>query len=80
MYDEVPQKLHNIKYSGKNPLDVEEVDIFIRRISEETGRDGRILVRKSGTEPLIRVMVEHKSETKMDEILEKIVAKIKLFL
>jgi phosphoglucosamine mutase len=80
VYDEVPQKLQNIRYSGKNPLDVEEVDTFIRKVGEEIGRDGRILVRKSGTEPLIRVMVEHKSETKMTEILGKIVAKIEMFL
>ena len=41
---------------------------------------GRILVRKSGTEPLLRVMAECKDEKKLDEILLKICNKIKEYI
>jgi phosphoglucosamine mutase len=76
IYNEVPQKLHNIKYTDKNPLDSKEFEDFIRQTSEKVGRDGRILVRKSGTEPLIRVMVEHKDTVELDKIMANIIAKI----
>jgi phosphoglucosamine mutase len=80
VYKETPQRLHNIKYGNRNPLEVEEVDSFIKKISDEIVPEGRVLIRKSGTEPLIRVMVEHKDVVKLDETISKIVAKIEKFL
>ena len=49
-------------------MDNEAVQKAIEQTAEELGSDGRILVRESGTEPVIRVMVEAAS----DEICEKI--------
>jgi phosphoglucosamine mutase len=80
IYDTVPQKLNNIKYADKNPLELEEVSTFINKITERVGKEGRILVRKSGTEPLLRVMVEHKNEEVLDDILQQITLKIEEFL
>jgi phosphoglucosamine mutase len=80
VYDPVPQKLNNIAYGDKNPLEVKEVDDFIKQATEEVKGEGRVLIRKSGTEPMIRVMVEHKNEAKLEEIIEKISNKIKSFM
>ncbi|MDR2760692.1 MAG: phosphoglucosamine mutase [Rickettsiales bacterium] len=80
VYDPIPQRLNNIIYGDKNPLDTKEADDFIKRIAEEIKPDGRILIRKSGTEPLIRVMVEHKDEAQLEKFMEKISDKIKSFL
>lgn len=58
-----PQELVNIRVSDKNGLmDNEEVRKVIEQVEEEMGGEGRVLVRPSGTEPLVRVMVEAKTE------------------
>ena len=63
-----PQLLINEKVKDKNiVLNDDEINSLIKKISDELGSNGRILVRPSGTEPLIRVMVE--AET--DEICKK---------
>ncbi len=58
-----PQIIENVKL--KRPIQVSEIpglDNIIAQLSKEIGNDGRILVRNSGTEPKIRVMVEHPDE------------------
>ena len=78
LYKTVPQRLENIKFdkNQQNPLDNEELKKFIKKCSDELQGIGRILVRKSGTEPLIRVMVECTNKDKMDEITVAITKKI----
>lgn len=72
-FKKYPQLLENVKVKDKNVvLDDEEIKEAINQVNEELDDKGRILVRPSGTEPLIRVMVE--AET--DEICEKYVKKI----
>lgn len=53
-----PQRLHNIRYSGASPLDAPAVKTAVEEVENNFGNKGRVLLRKSGTEPLIRVMVE----------------------
>lgn len=54
-----PQVLINIRFEGgNNPLDSEEVKAVAKEVEQRLADKGRILLRKSGTEPLIRVMVE----------------------
>ena len=54
-----PQLLRNVRVSDKKTaLENEKVKAAIEAAAEALGDDGRILVRESGTEPLIRVMVE----------------------
>ncbi|PWI35397.1 phosphoglucosamine mutase [Vibrio albus] len=54
-----PQVLENVRFSGdSNPLEAEEVLSAVKAVEAKLGDKGRVLLRKSGTEPLIRVMVE----------------------
>lgn len=53
-----PQLLKNVRYSSGAPLDVDDVKQAIRVGEGRLGDAGRLLIRKSGTEPLIRVMAE----------------------
>lgn len=57
----LPQTLINVRYQaepGVDPLDVEAVKAAVSNVETHLGETGRVLLRKSGTEPLIRVMVE----------------------
>ncbi|AWL11521.1 Phosphoglucosamine mutase [Saliniradius amylolyticus] len=57
--EKLPQKLINVRFqSGQKPLEAEGVQQAVSRAESELGDAGRVLLRKSGTEPLIRVMVE----------------------
>lgn len=58
VFEPVPQKLVNVRYSGADPLETAQVKAAMASATERLGETGRILVRKSGTEPLIRIMVE----------------------
>ena len=72
-----PQVLKNISLTSKqNPLLQEDVQNFIHLKQQKLGNKGRILVRKSGTENLIRIMVEGKKLTEIKEISEEIAKKI----
>lgn len=54
-----PQILENVRFSGEaNPLEAEAVGAAVKQVEDKLGSKGRVLLRKSGTEPLIRVMVE----------------------
>ena len=54
-----PQVLENVRFVGdSNPLEAEAVKEAVKRVEETLADKGRVLLRKSGTEPLIRVMVE----------------------
>lgn len=62
-----PQKLVNVKVSDKQTvMDEPEVKEAIEKIEQEMAGDGRILVRPSGTEPLLRVMAEASTDEKVD--------------
>lgn len=70
-----PQVLINVRVSnfGKARLDKDdEVQLAIREASEELGDTGRVLVRVSGTEPLVRVMLEGEDYTQIKSLAESI--------
>ena len=74
-----PQVLINVSVKDKNTvLDNENVKKKIEKIEENLADAGRVLVRKSGTEPLIRVMVEASSEELANASAEAIVNEIKV--
>ncbi len=58
VFDPVPQLLTNVRYDGASPLTRPEVQSVIAKREAEIGEKGRLLIRASGTEPVIRIMVE----------------------
>lgn len=73
----VPQMLRNVRFSaGARPLDVAAVQEVIRASEQRIAGLGRILIRKSGTEPLIRVMAECEDETLLAAVVDEIVGAV----
>ena len=72
MFKPFPQELRNIRFNGIDPLNTPEVKEATRLAEEKLGKDGRILLRKSGTEPLIRIMAEAEDEALVQEVLGSI--------
>ncbi len=58
MFDAVPQVLKNVKFKSGKPLDDKDVRRAIADATARLGNSGRLVIRPSGTEPLIRVMAE----------------------
>jgi phosphoglucosamine mutase len=73
-----PQKLVNVRVTDKHHVtDNEKVKEVIAQVESEMNGDGRILVRPSGTEPLVRVMAEAPSEELCEQYVNRIVAVVK---
>jgi phosphoglucosamine mutase len=73
MWIRYPQKVHSIKVQNKIPLD--SIDGFNKHIkSIENKINGRILVRYSGTEPLLRILAEGENHEEIDNAVEDIVS------
>jgi phosphoglucosamine mutase len=70
----VPQLLKNVKYTGANPMTREDVQAAIKAGEERLNGSGRVLVRPSGTEPLIRVMAEGDDAALVKSVVEDIAA------
>ena len=78
---EYPQKLINIELNNMpNINQLEELDNIAKILLEEENLDGRYLIRNSGTEPLLRVLVEASDEESVQKFSENLVNKIKNFL
>ena len=78
---EYPQKLINIELNSMPDIkQLEELDNIARILSEDENLDGRYLIRNSGTEPLLRVLVEASEEESVEKFSENLVNKIKNFL
>ena len=73
-FETVPQMLKNVRYGvGAEPLSAANVQAAISGAEERLNGSGRLLIRKSGTEPLIRVMAECEDEALLAEIVDGIV-------
>jgi phosphoglucosamine mutase len=73
----VPQMLKNVRFSdGARPLEADMVRRVIAAAEARIAGQGRILIRKSGTEPLIRVMAECEDEALLAAVVEEIVAAV----
>ena len=73
----VPQMLKNVRFTaGARPLEVEAVQEVIRASEQRIEGLGRILIRKSGTEPLIRVMAECEDEALLAAVVDEIVGAV----
>jgi phosphoglucosamine mutase len=73
----LPQILKNIKITKDCNLDDPKIVNIIKISEQELGVEGRILVRKSGTEPLVRIMVEGKKASEINKIANRIASEIK---
>ncbi|MEN0079319.1 MAG: phosphoglucosamine mutase, partial [Pseudomonadota bacterium] len=76
-FEPVPQLLRNVRYgAGHLPLEMPQVQAAIAEAEARLGEQGRLLIRKSGTEPLIRVMAEAEDEALMTEVVGEVVAAV----
>ncbi|MEL6751355.1 MAG: phosphoglucosamine mutase [Pseudomonadota bacterium] len=71
-FDPVPQVLKNVRYSHGEPLQAEDVEKAIADARAKLANSGRIVIRKSGTEPLIRVMAEGDDEVLVNSVVDQI--------
>ncbi len=74
VFDPVPQLLKNVRYeAGQTPLQEPSVIAAIAQVEADLKDKGRLLIRKSGTEPLIRVMAEAEDETLLNASVDHVV-------
>jgi len=72
VFEPLPQLLRNVRFNGGAPLEAEGVKKAIVAGEERLGDTGRLLIRPSGTEPVIRVMAEGEDETLIETIVGEI--------
>ncbi|TLP58326.1 phosphoglucosamine mutase [Parasedimentitalea maritima] len=73
-FQPVPQLLKNVRFkAGQTPLEVEQVQDAIQGAEQALNGQGRLLIRKSGTEPLIRVMAECEDEALLNKTVDSVV-------
>ena len=72
MYDEMPQDIFNINCTEATAFTPEELVSLTSKFQRELGSNVRISIRKSGTEPVIRVMIEAESHQKIKDIFSQI--------
>jgi phosphoglucosamine mutase len=73
LFEPMPQVLRNVRYNGIDPLANDNVQKVIHDNEARLGTAGRLLIRKSGTEPLIRVMAEGADELLVSNVVGDIV-------
>jgi phosphoglucosamine mutase len=76
-FEPVPQKLENVRFASGKPLENAEVIAVMANAEQRLNGSGRILVRASGTEPLIRVMAEGDDEKLVSQVVKEIVGAVK---
>ena len=74
LFDPVPQLLKNVRYTGVSPMENPDVLSAIEDAKSMFGNSGRVLVRASGTEPLIRVMTEGDDAAQVQKITHDLAA------
>ncbi len=77
VFDPVPQLLKNVRYGGGRPLDDANVQSVIADAESELAGKGRLVIRPSGTEPVIRVMAEGDDQEQIERIVDRICDAVK---
>lgn len=75
-FDPVPQLLKNVRFAGGKPLDHDDVKRTIAQVESELAGTGRLVIRPSGTEPVIRVMAEGDREDQVRDVVDRICAAV----
>ena len=78
MFAPLPQLLRNVRYAGASPLALPHIKTAIAEASTQLGTKGRVLIRASGTEPLIRVMAEGEDAAQIHAIVDSLCGTIAL--
>ncbi|MDG5489432.1 phosphoglucosamine mutase [Sphingomonas sp. BGYR3] len=71
-FDPVPQLLKNVRFSGGKPLEAASVRDIIAAAEAELSGKGRLVIRPSGTEPVIRVMAEGDDAAQVEAVVDRI--------
>ncbi|MDH3335707.1 MAG: phosphoglucosamine mutase [Rhodospirillaceae bacterium] len=77
-FEPLPQLLKNVRFNGKSPLESDKIKMAISAAEKKLDGNGRLLIRKSGTEPLIRVMAESSDQKIVEEVVNGLVDDIEL--
>ncbi len=77
VFKPLPQILHNVRVKNKEIVNKPKCKMAIKKAHEIMGNKGRVLVRKSGTEPIIRIMAESHDKTLISKCVKLIVKSIK---
>lgn len=75
-FEPVPQLLKNVRFSGGKPLEAQSVQAVIADAEKELSGVGRLVIRPSGTEPVIRVMAEGDDGDQVKAVVERICAAV----
>jgi len=76
-FEPAPQKLENVRFSGGKPLERAEVKAAIADAEAQLKGSGRLVIRASGTEPLIRIMAEGDDEALVAKLVKDLVGVVK---
>jgi phosphoglucosamine mutase len=71
-FEPVPQLLKNVRFAGGKPLEAESVKAVIAQAERELEGVGRLVIRPSGTEPVIRVMAEGDNAEQVRQVVNRI--------
>ena len=77
LFEPLPQILKNVRFSGGEPLKSAHVKAAIAEGEARLGKQGRVLIRPSGTEPVIRVMAEGDDHGLVEQVVDDICAALK---
>lgn len=77
LFEPAPQVLINVRYQGASPLELESVQKAQADAEARLGNQGRLLLRKSGTEPLIRVMTQGDDDQLVTSVAEDLAEAIR---
>jgi phosphoglucosamine mutase len=76
-FEPVPQLLKNVRFSGGKPLEADSVKRIIADAEAELNGSGRLVIRPSGTEPVIRVMAEGDDAAQVEAVVDRICDAVK---
>jgi phosphoglucosamine mutase len=67
-----PQTLVNVRVNGKPDLEASSVQASVQEVEQQLGDRGRVVLRASGTEPVVRVMVEGEDATEVQMLADQL--------
>ncbi|WP_413060790.1 phosphoglucosamine mutase [Sphingomonas carotinifaciens] len=71
-FEPLPQLLKNVRFAGGKPLEADSVKVVIAEAEAELQGRGRLVIRPSGTEPVIRVMAEGDDRAQVERVVDRI--------